>query len=341
MSQPERIERPSLAAFHFISMVFRESPGYASGIAHQQQNNPYRFEDFDFSHNHFYCAKEVGLAQMAPLAAMSDETVTGLFSIIGVIIRETLIETKADLAKIAIQEIEEPDDEYNIEDSSLDQLQSFLLHHAKHDMNPHWIELAEFYNTLAQDQQHAVSQFFTNCLNRPLDVLLAVPGPEQQLPAVITQDLETHTQDGKHYAFCEIDQHWFRDADLNDKFEVTGISQFLAVDRRLRIATASTLKEAVARASLYVQNIDSNDVIRKVEIKYMGKVLAVAGIQSKDMWSKPIPHIELPAKLNWDRENAGTDKITSQQFFKTLLETEKLLGLQWSKVQKLEDELGL
>jgi hypothetical protein len=341
MPKPDRIEPPSLSSFHFISMVFRESPGYASGIAHQQRDNPYRFEDFDFSHNHFYCAKDVGPAQMAPLAAMSDETGAGLFSILGVIIRETLIESKTDLINVAIQEMEDPDDDYSTEDSSLDQLQSFLLHHAKQDMNPHWIELAEFFNGLAQDQQHAVNQFFTHCLNRPLDVLLAVPGPQHELPTVITQDLEIHAQDGKHYAFCEIDQHWFRDADLNDKFQITGISQFLAVDRRLRIATASTLKEAVARASLYVQNIDSNDVIRKIEIKYMGKVLAVAGIQSKDMWSKPIPHIELPAKLNWDREKAGTDEITNQQFFKTLLETEKLLGLQWSKVQKLEDELGL
>jgi hypothetical protein len=340
MSQPERIEPPSLEAFHFISRVFHEAPGYLDGFAHQQHCNPYQFEDDDFCKDHFYAAKEVGPAQLAPLAALSDETAARLFSIIGVIIRDTLIETKADLANIAIQEIDEPEDEYDIEGCSLDQLQIFLLHHAKQDMNPHWIELAEFYNTLAQDQQHAVSQFFISILNRPLDELLAVPGPEQALPAVISQELETHTQDGKHYAFCPIDQHWFRDADLNEKFVITGTATPL-VNRNLLIATASTLKEAVARTSLYITGMSSDDAIRAVEIRYMGQALASANVGSKNFWSMPVPHIELPAKLIWDRENAGTDKITNQQFFDALIQTEKLLGLQWSKVQKLEDELGL
>lgn len=341
MSQPQRIEPPSLAAFHFISKVFHESKGYACGIAHLQHDTPYQYDDMEFSQNNYFWAKGVGISQIAPLDAMSDDTLAHLFSIIGVIIHDKLIETRDDLINVAVTEMEDPEDIYHIEGCTLDQLQSFLLYHAKQDMNPHWIELAEFYNSLAQDQQHAVSLFFSDCLNRPLDDLLAVPGPEQELPAVITKDLETHTQDGKHYAFCEIDQHWFRDADLNEKFVVTGVVKHNVADRRLLIATASTLKEAVAGASLYTHNMKTEDAIREVEIKYMGKVLAAAKVESPSMWSLPFPHIERPAKLNWDRENAGTDKITSQQFFKTLLETEKLLGLQWSKVQKLEDELGL
>jgi hypothetical protein len=341
MSTPERIEPPSLAAFHFISKVFTDSNAHGNGIAHLQHDNLYNFDDAEFSNNYYFWAKGVMTAQIAPLNAMSDSTAARLFSIIGVIIRDKLIETKADLVNVAITEMEDPEDLYHIDGCTLDQLQSFLLHHAKQDMNPHWIELAEFYNALDHDQQHAVSQFFLNCLNRPLDVLLAVPGPEHELPAVITHDLKTHTQDGKHYAFCEIDQHWFRDADLNEKFVVTGLNKFMANDRRLLIATASTLKEAVASASLYIKNINSEDTIREVELKYMGTVLAVANLHSPNFWSMPIPHIELPAKLIWDREKAGNDHITKKQFIDTLLETEKLLGLQWSKVQKLEDELGL
>lgn len=341
MSTPERIEPPSLAAFHFISKVFMDSNALGNGIAHLQHDNPYQYDDIEFSQNNYFWAKGVGISQIAPLDAMSDDTFARLFSIIGVIIHDKLIETRGDLINVAVNEMEDPEDIYHIEGCTLDQLQSFLLYHAKHDMNPHWIELAEFYNTLAKDQQQAVSLFFSDCLNRPLDELLAVPGPEHELPAAITQDLETHTQDGKHYAFCEIDQHWFRDADLNEKFVVTGLNKHLANDRRLLIATASTLKEAVASASLYIKNISSEDAVREVELKYMGKVLAVANLHSPNFWSLPIPHIELPAKLIWDREKAGNDHITKKQFIDTLLETEKLLGLQWSKVQKLEDELGL
>jgi hypothetical protein len=348
MSQPDRIEPPSLAAFHFISLVFDERFHYLKGIAHLQGETPFSFGDIEFRDKHFDQANQVKPEQLAPFQAMSDETASALFSILGVIVYEDLISTKADLLNAALREWDDPQDEYSTQDCTLDQLQVFMLLHAKQDMRPHWIELAEFYNALPQDQQQAVSQFFTHCLNRPLDQLLSVPGPSLELPAAITEDLEVTEQDGKRYGLCPIDQHWFRDADLNEKFTIIGksftpLSQTPSVQRYLLIATASTLKEALASATLYTQNIESNDCIREIELRYMNEVLAIAKVDSKRMWSMPFPHIEQPAKLIWDLDGAGagTDKISNKHFIDTLFKTEKLLGLQWSKVQKLEDDLGL
>jgi hypothetical protein len=134
-------------------------------------------------------------------------------------------------------------------------------------------------------------------------------------------------------------------------------------------ATAPTLSQAIAKASIFVleggYEYEFSDCrIRQNELPVAHALVRLRNREDE----KLIDRAKCPRKLIWQTEHLGFKPdyienviirdggatqsqvnsmlknytpITEKAFIKTLYAVEKALGLQWNKVARLEEELGL
>lgn len=340
MRIPDHLTAPPLNCHPFINLIYRDKVSSKTKTFIAEYGFPVpklMVDDNKFHNDHFRSADLVTTEHFAPIESMSDHTFVRLIGHFNLTIDNIQIKTKGDLLDAVAKhiDIEEPHlfvDPRHL--ASPAQISAWLLNTHASEASIHWGVVADLYNESERDQQEAIIQFFSKCLNRSLEDLLATHGPAK-LPEDMQANLETKIVDGMPYALTE-DGEWIREDLSSNLYTVNGYRSNPR-DNTYVIAGAATFEEAVAYASNYVLNMKAKDTIKFVAI-FRGDEEVCHG----ELIGMGPPHENsfyhsLPARIGWDLDTPmKKDKLEG-----LLIKAEKKMGLQWSKVQKLEDELGL
>lgn len=262
-----------------------------------------------------------------------------------------------------------------------EQLQSYLVFNASCPGNIHWGRFVDFYNDLDIDQKEVVCHFFDRYHALYLDHLLGTTGPVLAVPEQVVEEFQRRTHDGYTFLFSDDMQKWLRDDRFNQQYRIDLIqdneSYLLAAAPTLKqaiakaIVCAQTYKHLGSMTSLNeidiyksgvrVVSADVEPIIRKGEEVTDDTPLRLRwnldkiGVNNPELNST---RKRLQTELTdcQDSDARGKielnialidDQISKQppvrwsQVEKTILAVEKSLGLQWRKVLRLEDDLGL
>jgi hypothetical protein len=342
MPRPAKLTPPLLSAYQYINYMLYDSRKFEGDvqIPYGKSEEEWNFDDEVYGDQHFYPASSINPEHTAPLAAMSDATFGALIGSFGYEINGVDIKTRDDLVVAATTEdpdVNEDDWQPAIDGASLEQTQAYLLYHAKGEIYVDWRHVVDLYNESAPDQQEAIHQFFIRCLNRSLEDLLEMKGPEP-LPANLVPVLESKMIDGKPCTYDDLRGRFVKDSNMILNFTVTGFERKNG-GAQYPIATARTMEEAVAYATRFA--LDPNaKTIQSVSIGHEGNGFASAEVNGRynSMIGEFKP--ELPIKLQWNTEKTGSPAL-KERLEKALFAAEKEFGVSWSKVSKLEDALGL
>lgn len=338
MNVPDRLTPPHLSAYPFINLVYEDKLKFENRlfIAHECPMAGLIIDDEKFSHEHFPSAELVTTEYFAPLDSMSDHTFSKLIGHFDLTINSIKIKKKGDLLE-AVTLIESSEDYYAINPMHLPspvQISAWLLNAHARQASIHWGLVTELYNESERDQQEAILQFFSKCLNRSLVDLLEVKGPTP-IPESMRACLDTKVVDGMPYVLSE-EGEWIREDLSTNLYTVNGFRS-LSRDNTYMIAGASTFEEVVGYASRYVLDMEAKDTIQYVAIFHRGEEVCSAKLIGMGPPHENSFYHSLPVRIGWDLDTPmKKDKLEG-----LLIKAEKKMGLQWSKVQKLEDELGL
>lgn len=336
MTAPLQLIKPPIQAYQFVSFMFWEASQNEDRNFWHGEGQLVQPDDESFRAKHFRSPSRVAPAQLAPLAAMSDVTFSQLASIIGLSIDSKSVSTKVELAVECTGQIDEVEGWTNEvpEHYTQEQLQSYLIFCNRAELSPHWGDLADLYNESTDDQRIAIHGFFKSCLNRSLEDLYSVPAPPLEIPSVLREAPVTSEVDGKTKYFSQHAQQWRRDDHYQSSFWIEGRSDD---DKELiLIATAPSLKEAIALASAYTKGLAEAPEFDRIIIDFDRYEIAEA-----DLVDFKKSDGGYAAKLNWDYEKCKHKAFPKDTVLETALSTEKVLGIQWSKVNRLENDLGM
>jgi hypothetical protein len=369
-SRPARLNPPSLEAYPFIDVMFRS---LLLGIAHTPFDVSNRcYLDNVYSQNYFPL-EGISVEQMAPLQAMTEATLDRLLYVLKPKIWSEIIDTKAALDQKALQAYDSHIDSIGdrIDASSLEQMVSYQMYKAVLTEPVHWGQMVDLYNNSAPDQQEALHQFFLKNFNRQLDVILATPAHDLTLPESLRKTFDTKIDNGETFFYSEVEQQWLNEAALQQVYSVT-VKNRGSANPELLVATAPTVDQAIAFATLFTQGVRSESTVNRITIRHNTDDIAYSDIvPANDQY-----------KLVWDFKDVGAhtgheetirDNLVTQiencspklreglqqqhrelcrrihsrssdtpeTFTKAVLSVERALGVQWSKVLMLEDALGL
>ena len=297
----------------------------------------------------------VGKDLIKSMSCLSPTTYSGLFEALRPTVYKKLILTPKDLEDVSVEKsaflrelyLEDDDFEY----FSHDQLKVWLLYSAKYPNDIDWRKVATLYNESPDDQRQAINDFLWDFRRLEIHSLLDQKGLDLPLPESLRSN-RSRSVGGEEQLFCEMTQQWLRDDVFHSRFEVVYTQGFHAGVA----GYAGTLQQAIAKAIAYVQSMDSqislpeadmSEFIRKntqlpvngqVRINYEGKRV-VAGDLSRTFNTLTDSSAAQLNKLSWGERQSGP--FSEQYLRKALWSTEKLFGLQWSKVRHLEDDLGM
>lgn len=334
MTAPAQLIKPPIQAYPFLSFMFWEtSESEDRHFWHGRLKPP---SDDSFYKKHYRAPSRVSSAMIAPLAAMSDYTFSKLASIICLSIEGQDVCSKEELAVACAGQIDEVESWCNEgpERYSQEQLQTFLIFNNRAVLHPHWGDLADLYNESTDDQKNAIHGFFQTCLNRSLEKLYRVPAPPLEIPEALREIPQTSMIDGKTMCFSEPSQNWRRDSDYQSSFWIE--ARNYSDEEITFVATAPTLTEAMALATVFTQRLKQEPDFDHITIDYDRDTIAAADID--DIGD---PDGAFVAKLIWDFDWGKSTRFPKETVLNTALEVEKTLGLRWSKVSRLENELGM
>jgi hypothetical protein len=242
-------------------------------------------------------------------------------------------------------------------DFNFEQLKTFLLIGAECEKVVDWRKIARLYNESPDDQKQAISAFFDAFRHHldDLDDLMERGVFDWNIPAPLLV-LETKEIDGEQFVLCPIAKDWVPDHLFHRQFKISHTDSYVTDHL---FAYAGTLEQAIAKAteSAILRNgpeIDSMGKPRKLsqielnKYKLTTSIYAEIGTSSelvaaaelfRGIKVMPDSTMEKDCKLLW-----GQNKSTlfrDREFRSALYKVEKLYGLQWSKVNDLDDALGL
>jgi hypothetical protein len=336
-NRPDHIVVPSLSAYPYIRLLYENIDCHIpKEPVDWDRVGPHVVKDFDFDYSTQLDPAKIDAALMAPLAAMSDVTFETLCSVLKPRIYSAHINNRDSLANMAQSRYDEFCDEEN--PVSLDQVMTYLFLTARSSRHVEWARLAELYNESSDDQKEAIHRHFTDGRNRDIGFLFRVKTPEFDLPSGFEKPLKIKDEDGQAQAFDVITGKWLREDFVTNQFEVHA---FDLNNRDILIATAPTLELAIARSIKGAINF--NGKLYRANLCLHGRFVAQGEIQYT---SGSHPHVnDKKPRITWTHVEPSTTpdegRIEKDHFFKTLYATEAVLGMQWSKVAKLEDELGM
>jgi hypothetical protein len=351
---------PSLHDYPFISSIFARSIFAFTNSDGEEVasdfNGEQRIRDM-----HFRAPYMVQAKQMAPIEAMSNETFEKLFAILKPAINGRPISSKYDLEVIATSQ--EWLHLLTERTFSMHQMGSYLLFNADLSPNVQWAKVAQLFNNSEPDQKEAILQYFEEYKNRSLRWLLELTAMPVEIPSSLLESFESKEAGDDTYLYSNELERWLRDDRFYQQYRIDMVIKG-GTSRHL-IATAPTLKQAIAKATAHVKNGEFIPDQWCFEIHHNGLPVANALLQTISD-KLPSNFVKRPVKLIWNREDLGVsndylDKIRksgttrtkidamlrnaipieAKAFVKTLFAVEKALGVTWSKVAKLEDELGL
>lgn len=376
---PQSLTRPSLEAHPFITTVNSILP---LGFKHRADDRewPNQEGDADFYTDNFEVPGCVRVAALAPIQAMSDDTLARLCKIIRPEIFETKILSRDDLSRCAAdnaQRFDEDDGEFTLE-----QLEGYIMAHAVFSDPTPWASLADLYNDSPVDQQAAIHGYFVHCRNRTLSVLMDVPGPDISIPESLVGAVKRDVIDGQSMIYSDPMQEWLREDVFLQQYQVQAILN--STESFFLLATAPTLSQAIAKATAYTKAAKGSLVTDSIVIKHQGSYLSKA--EFKHLVPDDAELMEMimsPVKLIWDLDFGEKHKRSSElkvmrltqsaleaadpsismqlqaqadelkqhiaarripemaDLRRQIFSVEKAFGLQWSKVHQLENDLGM
>jgi hypothetical protein len=332
-TRPDRIATPSISAYPYIRLLYENIECYRPGDPWDWDRvGPHVVEDEDFDYFKQQTPSKIDSALMTPLVAMSDTTFEALCKVLKPKFGGEIITSRNSLADLAQRQYG------TMNDASLDQVMAYLFLTARANRYVEWARLADLYNESPDDQQEALFRHFTVGRNRDIGKLLAVQAPVYDLPSAFDQPLQTRAGNDQTQAFDVAAGKWLREDFVMNQFEVYGTDSFF---RELLMATAPTLELAIARSIKGTMNYKGK--LSRISIAQHGRYLAAGDIE---FTSGIHPHVkDKDPRIKWTHTDLRPEKneggITKREFLKTLYATESAMGMQWSKVARLEDELGL
>ena len=316
---PKSLTRPRIEAHPFITVVNEVQD---VGFKHRTDDRewPNNFGDADFITDNFehpVCVREDSLA---PIREMTDNTFSRLCEIIRPEFFETVILSKEDLTRCAVDNTGRFDDDDDNSDFSLDQLEGYILAHASLSDSIHWANLADLYNESSADQQAAIHGFFVHCRNRSLAVLMEVPAPAFEIPESLAKTFQYESRDGQIMAFSESQQKWLRDDLFLQQYHVHGIHK--STEAIFLLATAPTLAQAIAKATAFTLNARGSSVTDSIAIKYRKSYLACSDMTHTVSEDADIMEMLMsPVTLKWDLEFGAKRTRNTQNKLKGLAES--------------------
>lgn len=334
---PTYITPPCLDAYPFITGKLKYT-NHNIALLGDEEPWPDKFDDVGFEEDLFRSPGISDVDRSSILDRMTDLTFERLFGIMKPHLNnDTAITLKAELSALALRNA----DIYTGMQFRPDQLEAYQLSDLKTEEHIHWGDLAALYNESSNDQQRVISDYFEHFKNRSLVRLLSVQAPIFSLPASLDEQFLSKTENGQTFLFSDIKNAWLRDDVFHRQFTIQAVMGNLEYEL---VACAPTLPMALAKATSFVKALDRPSDHIAIRVLLNEQRLAGANIAN-------VKGHQSSQKLIWspDRVGAGFDfkKISAHEgdlkkiFGETLLAVEKTLGVQWSKVQKLEDELGL
>jgi len=295
------------------------------------------------------------------IKSVETNTLTALLTALRPVVNKSLILSGKDLEVAAIENGSSYR-EYFVEDGDFDdftdeQLQVWLLKSCAYPKDIDWRVVVSIYNESSPDQQKALDSFFWEFRRLDLESLTRTAGRVLKVPESLYSN-DTRSLDGKDQVFCKIAGEWMPDDKFHTQFSVTyidGLANAVTV-----IGYAGTCEQAIAKATVFTRSNDGSlDVKTQIQKDGTTKVVSpiagkrVAGTISISLGNARIADADLErsveidsnlyasagCKLTWGERKAGP--LSEQQFRKALWSTEKLLGVRWSKVHHLENDLGM
>jgi hypothetical protein len=337
LTHPVHIATPGISAYPYIRLLYENIDCHMpKEPLNWDRVGPHVIQDDEFNYSKQHVPSKIDNALMAPLAAMSDDTFEALCSALRLRAFGEPITSRSSLADLTQRHFNALTGADHT--ASLDQVMTHLFLNARISRHIEWAHLAELYNRSSDDQQEALHRYFTDCLNRDLGFLFRIKAPQFDLPAAFDKPLQARIENGEKQLFDVAAGKWLREAVVMHQFEVNAIDSH---NRDILIATAPTLELAIARGITGV--IDFKGKLFSASIAQNGRFVASGNIE---FTSGDHPRIkDKDPRVTWihsdQRPSKNEGGFTKADFTKTLYDTEAAMGMQWSKVAKLEDELGL
>jgi hypothetical protein len=283
------------------------------------------------------CPYDDAFDRASILTAMTGPTFSRLSGILKLRLNDTAITSKSQLSTLAHRNA----DLYAIKNSRAHQIAANLLGDLTIEKYLHWGDLTSLYNESSPDQQRAISDYFKYFQGRTLIKLLNEQAPAFELPANAEAEFLSKTENGQTFLFSDIQNAWLRDDVFHRQFVIKAVRSDLDKDI---ITCAPTLDLALFKATAFTLALGRETHYIALQVQLNGKLLAGATTAYAKGYQSPM-------KLTWNLGKVGLGlehkKISAHEgdinatFTDTLLAAEKAMGVQWSKVRKLEDELGL
>jgi len=265
MSNPHPIELkiPDLTSYPLIQTRY-DNDSFSPGVPGDTLFNREYTDDHEFGDAYFPSVLRVGIEQVTVIQILSDGTFSGLCEAIGSDYGGVEIRSKHDLKEIAerwLLEINSDGDED--EQSTLPQVEAFVMHSIHRSKHIQWGKIAELYNSSDTTQQKAILNYFKLIENRDLPKLINVHEPELDLPASLLEVFERKEINGKQYiedsdTGALIPEHIFMGryrvvmADSNNWMNI--------------MFSAPTVLQAIAKGVAYLTKDTSNKYYSNMEI---------------------------------------------------------------------------
>jgi hypothetical protein len=346
MQYPASLPSPSINAYPFMSLIMRQGGDYRpdmrifSNLTAEQVYNCAAINRVDGNAPPRFCPESASAA----IRVLSSETFSLLAQIICLKKDGKVIDDKAEfIGHCATQDgsILEYFGRFT-ETHAPEQLQAWLIAAERGRLNVHWGALAELYNNAEQSQQVAICDLFSGCFGCNLSGIYKVPAPTIEIPVDLIPVTETRKEG--HFTFCfnNAKNRWQRDDLYQSEFWVDCINGS-AITNPVLIATAPTLEEAIAIATAYTKRMSDS-------LGFYG--MHISDLRSDDdenpclfltagLGSSAKPWQSFAGRLKWNLDKSFSNALERQAHLDTILKIEKRLGVQWSKVQRLEDDLGM
>lgn len=278
------------------------------------------------------------------------------------------------------QQYVKPDPEEGLGHYTLEQLQSYLLFGTETTKNVHWGNFTRFFNGSSIDQQNAIEQFFDKYHGHKLNQLLAHAFLPIETPEIFKETLEPREHAGNIYHFSEDKGKWLREDRFHQQYrlDVTLAGSSFTLMRasaptlKMAVVKATSLALAGIDGSLgRIEILQGGVPVMHAEVVYSEKVVEGApapaptsklrwdfsdigpdkthlrankrysAMAANDYKSDEAKKELLDHAARLERLIDAKPPFPSHVLQKTVLDVERKLKLQWSKVYRLEDDLGM
>lgn len=240
-----------------------------------------------------------------------------------------------------------------------DQCQMWLLQTAPYAKHIDWRKAVKLLNECSEDQRSKAEAFFCELCGSSINSLISTDVSRIAIPDGLIQ-AETRENDGETEMFCPLAKEWLRDdifltqflvrTDIRTQHSIVSSDLGYAgtLEQAFAIATAFTLScgRSDDSENSYINRIrefaeNSKACIVKIFLQddYLQDELVSSARLEKYVRKEPDGKQSLAFKLEWDYADRRT--VPEQTLKKALFSTEKLLGVQWSKIRHLENDLGM